>query len=53
MSAPILRSWSAIASAGRKGRPHLFTDMRRGAGVEEVVAFIEQAGGLRVASAAQ
>ena len=41
------------AAAGRKGRPHLFADMRRGAGVAEVVAFIEEAGGLRVATAAQ
>jgi urease accessory protein len=41
------------ASAGRKGRPHLFTDMRRGAGIEDVVAFIEETGGLRAATAAQ
>ena len=41
------------ASAGRKGRPHLFTDMRRGAGIEDVVAFIEETGGLRTATAAQ
>jgi urease accessory protein len=36
-----------------KGRPHLFTDMRRGAGIEDVVAFIEETGGLRAATAAQ
>jgi urease accessory protein len=41
------------ASAGRKGRPHLFTDMRRGAGIEDVVAFIKETGGLRAATAAQ
>ncbi|SOE17764.1 urease accessory protein [Hoeflea halophila] len=41
------------AAAGRKGRPYLFTDMRRGAGIEDVVAFIEETGGLRPAAAAQ
>lgn len=41
------------ASAGRKGRPHLFTDMRRGTGIEDVVAFIEEAGGLQAVAAAQ
>ena len=41
------------ASAGRKGRPLLFTDLRRGVGVEDIVAFIEETGGLRTATAAQ
>lgn len=34
------------AGTGRAGRPYLFTDMRRGAGVDAVVAFIEETGGL-------
>ncbi|WP_417423228.1 urease accessory protein UreG [Hoeflea sp.] len=34
------------AGVGRAGRPYLFTDMRRGAGVDAVVAFIEETGGL-------
>jgi urease accessory protein len=41
------------AAAGRRGRAHLFTDMRRGEGLEDVVAFIEETGGLRAATAAQ
>jgi urease accessory protein len=41
------------ATAGRNGRPHLFTDMRRGAGIADVVAFISEAGGLSSPQAAQ
>jgi hypothetical protein len=53
MSVPIWTVMERDASAGRKGRPHLFTDMRRGAGIEDVVAFIEETGGLRAATAAR
>ncbi|PWW01751.1 urease accessory protein [Hoeflea marina] len=41
------------ATRQRAGRPHVFTDMRRGAGIDDVVAFLEQAGGLSVRSAAE
>jgi len=41
------------ASWGRAGRPHLFTDMRRGDGIGEVVAFIRETGGLSSPLAAQ
>lgn len=41
------------ASSGRAGRPHLFTDMRRGDGIGEVVAFIRETGGLSSPLAAQ
>jgi urease accessory protein len=41
------------AEAGRAGRPYLFTDMRRGAGIEDVVAFIAESGGLDVSQAAE
>lgn len=41
------------ASAGRAGRPHLFTDMRRGDGIGEVVEFIRETGGLSAPLAAQ
>ena len=41
------------AAEGRKGRPHLFTDLRKGTGVADVVAFIEETGGLRVSTAAE
>lgn len=41
------------ATAGRAGRPHLFTDMRRGEGVDAVVAFIRETGGLSIPEAAQ
>lgn len=34
------------ADNGRKGKPTLFTDLRHGAGVEEVVQFVERHGGL-------
>lgn len=41
------------AAKGRSGRPHLFTDMRRGEGIEDVVAFIAENGGLGVSQAAE
>ncbi|MEQ8481739.1 MAG: urease accessory protein UreG [Hoeflea sp.] len=41
------------AFAGRAGRPHLFTDMRRGEGIGEVVEFIAETGGLSAPLAAQ
>lgn len=41
------------ATRQRAGRPHVFTDMRRGDGIDAVVAFLEQAGGLSVHSAAE
>jgi urease accessory protein UreG len=41
------------ATRQREGRPHLFTDMRRGDGVEKVVAYLEEAGGLRPRVAAE
>lgn len=38
---------------GVGGGPRFFTDMRRGAGVDEAAAFIEEVGRLQVATAAQ
>lgn len=34
------------ARANRKGRPHVFTDLKRGQGIAEVVAFLVEHGGL-------
>lgn len=34
------------AIANRKGRPHIFTDLKRGVGVDEVVQFLIESGGL-------
>ena len=42
----------ADATKGRAGRPFVFTDLLRLQGVEEVVAFIEHAGGLTASQAA-
>jgi urease accessory protein len=42
----------ADATKGRAGRPFVFTDLLRLQGVEEIVAFIERAGGLAPAQAA-
>ncbi|MDB5433173.1 MAG: Urease accessory protein UreG [Caulobacter sp.] len=42
----------ADATKGRAGRPFVFTDLLRLQGVEEVVAFIERAGGLAPVQAA-
>ncbi|WP_375565616.1 urease accessory protein UreG [Oceaniradius stylonematis] len=36
----------ADARANRQGRPHLFTDLRGGEGVETIVAFLSDQGGL-------
>ncbi|WP_404406697.1 urease accessory protein UreG [Pelagibacterium halotolerans] len=36
----------ADARRGRGGKPHVFTDLKRGKGVEEIVAFLEKHGGL-------
>jgi len=36
----------ADARAHRQGRPHLFTDLARGQGVDEIVAFVSDRGGL-------
>ncbi|WP_299867430.1 urease accessory protein UreG [uncultured Hoeflea sp.] len=41
------------ALAGRAGRPHQFTDMRRGIGLEEVADFIVETGGLVPRQAAE
>ena len=41
------------ATRQRAGRPHLFTDMRRGDGVEDVVEFLEKSGGLTPRMAAE
>lgn len=35
------------AQKARGGRPHVFTDLKRGSGVAEIVAFLERHGGLR------
>ncbi len=40
------------AKAQRGGRPHLFTDLTRLEGVDKVIAFIAEAGGLPVSQAA-
>src|SRR5690606_11040403 len=37
----------------REGRPYVFTDMLRRDGLDEVIAFIEKAGGLAPARAAE
>jgi len=37
----------------REGRPYVFTDMLRRKGLDEVIAFIEKAGGLPAAVAAE
>ena len=37
----------------RAGRPHVFTDLLRRQGLDEIIAFIEQAGGLEPARAAE
>lgn len=34
------------ATKNRKGRPHVFSDMKRGQGVPEIVAFLKESGGL-------
>ena len=41
------------ATRQRAGRPHVFTDMRRGMGVDDVVTFLERAGGLSPRVAAE
>ncbi|QBK31295.1 urease accessory protein UreG [Roseitalea porphyridii] len=41
-----LERMDADARASRHGRPHLFTDLNRGQGVEEIVAFLSDRGGL-------
>jgi urease accessory protein len=41
------------AARMRAGRRHLFTDMRRGSGVEDVVAFLCEEGGLERRTAAE
>lgn len=41
-----LERMDADARASRQGRPHLFTDLNRGQGVEEIVAFLSDQGGL-------
>ena len=40
----------ADASRMREGRPHVFTDLKRGRGVADVVAFLEQRSGLAPAA---
>ena len=40
----------ADAERGRKGRPFVFANMKRGDGLAEIVAFIEATGGLEVPS---
>jgi urease accessory protein len=37
----------------REGRPYVFADMLRREGLEEIIAFIEKAGGLQAAEAAE
>ncbi|TPW29287.1 urease accessory protein UreG [Pararhizobium mangrovi] len=37
----------------REGRPHVFSDLRRGEGVAEIVGFLEDAGGLERRPAAE
>ena len=44
---------AADAERGRAGRPFVFTDLPRLAGVDEVIDFIERAGGLTPAQAAE
>ncbi|MEM8539759.1 MAG: urease accessory protein UreG [Pseudomonadota bacterium] len=34
------------ATKNRQGRPHVFSDMKRGQGVPEIVAFLKESGGL-------
>lgn len=34
------------ATQNRQGRPHVFSDMKRGKGVSEIVAFLKESGGL-------
>jgi len=36
----------------REGRPYVFTDLLRRQGLDEIIAFIERAGGLRENTAA-
>ncbi len=43
----------ADAERMRAGKPHVFTDLKRGVGVEEILAFIEHAGGLERRVAAE
>ena len=40
----------ADANRMREGRPHVFTDLKRGKGVDEVVAFLERRGALAPAT---
>jgi len=42
-----------VVDAMRRGRPYVFTDMLRRAGLDEVIAFIEKVGGLQPAAAAE
>jgi urease accessory protein len=37
----------------REGRPYVFADMLRRQGLDEIIAFIEKAGGLTAAAAAE
>ena len=41
------------AARMRAGRPHVFTDLKRGRGIDEIVAFLEHAGGLERRDAAE
>jgi urease accessory protein len=47
-----LEAMEADTRRVREGRPYVFTDMLRRQGLEEVIAFIEKAGGLRASVAA-
>ncbi|MEM1378709.1 MAG: urease accessory protein UreG [Pseudomonadota bacterium] len=42
----------ADATANRKGRPHVFTDLKRSQGVADVVTFLIEQGGLQARDAA-
>ncbi|MEO1745110.1 MAG: urease accessory protein UreG [Pseudomonadota bacterium] len=42
----------ADATANRKSQPHVFTDLKRGDGVDAVVSFLIETGGLRALDAA-
>ncbi|MEO0542424.1 MAG: urease accessory protein UreG [Pseudomonadota bacterium] len=42
----------ADATKNRKGRPHIFTDLKRGKGVDEIIDFLIETGGLAQRNAA-
>lgn len=46
-----LDQMQADASANRKGRPHIFTDLKRGQGIPQIVDFLIELGGLSQQSA--